>query len=332
MMGRLLFLLFLFHPVVSVRSDIDLNPLPNHSNYENFPGIFTVNHDTMHTDTTELKDLHSKTEVRFPLGYISFADSVILYDPGAMGEGTGDEPDNLYQDPEQALGPPDHKENPHIYFVSLGKGGTLVLQFIDNVLIDGEGPDIHIQFADDDTEEVKVWISQDGETFRYTGKASSYNPNIDISHVTEQGDFFSYIKIRDEVFQGELESPRIGADIDAVGALYTAARFVFSTSSLFQNNLEIRESTESVLSKAIRLIQSLPNPLVLIHVFTDNRGSADLNLIRSQAQADALHYYFFKSLELNHGRYSVIGWGESNPIDLQNQEKNNRVEIFILIE
>jgi len=201
-MGRLLFLIFLFYPVLSTRAKTELKQEHNLPKVENLREVYSETQLSAQSDTSHPENFEKRKTILFPLGDVSFADSVILYDPGAMGQGTGDEPDVQYQHPEKALGLPGDNQNPHAYFVSLGKGGSLVLQFKDNVLIDSEGPDLHIQFAQGDTEEVKVWISKDGQTFRYVSKASAHSPDIDISRVTEQGEFFSYVKIRDENWSG----------------------------------------------------------------------------------------------------------------------------------
>jgi hypothetical protein len=72
----------------------------------------------------------------FPQGNISFADSVVDFSPTVL---SGD-PETPYLGDFNALGLPDYvgdntcASQAECSFVSLGDGGSIVLQFIDNVL------------------------------------------------------------------------------------------------------------------------------------------------------------------------------------------------------
>lgn len=76
--------------------------------------------------------------VRLPFGDISFADSVVFYQPGVPTP----VPQNLF--PEDALGKPDFNEARIKGFVSLGTGGQLVLAFRDNALVNVPGIDLYV--------------------------------------------------------------------------------------------------------------------------------------------------------------------------------------------
>jgi hypothetical protein len=75
----------------------------------------------------------------FPQGEISWADAVVSFTPGnpAAGRST---------DPKAALGKPDYQgtddAQDEATYVSIGHGGELVLEFRDNVLVDGDGQDL----------------------------------------------------------------------------------------------------------------------------------------------------------------------------------------------
>lgn len=159
----------------------------------------------------------------FPAGSISFADAVVSYNPTAGG---GPAPDTLYQDPTQALGPPDslavgfEGENGDNCFTSLGYGGSLTLQFTDNVLT-GDGtpaPDL-VVFEIGDIESVGVEVSRDGIVWTYVGIAGGLTNRIDIDEFgfTPQ-DRLAFVRLTD-MRQGDRNSLTTGADIDAVGAL-----------------------------------------------------------------------------------------------------------------
>ena len=74
--------------------------------------------------------------VEFPEGIASFADSVLSYDPVINGS----QPTEPHRVPENALGIPDYTDdsdctgNATCAFVSLGDGGSITLQFTDNLL------------------------------------------------------------------------------------------------------------------------------------------------------------------------------------------------------
>lgn len=166
----------------------------------------------------------------FPAGSISFADAVVSYNPLAGG---GPQPDALFRDPTQALGAPDSLgvglEGTHDdCFVSLGYGGSLTLQFTDNVLTgDGTGaPDLAI-FEVGDIESVSVEVSRDGLTWISVGTAGGLSNRIDIDAFgfTPQ-DRLTFVRLTD-LRQGDRNSLSTGADIDAVGALSSVPADVY---------------------------------------------------------------------------------------------------------
>ncbi|MCJ7812896.1 hypothetical protein MUP95_06235, partial [bacterium] len=80
----------------------------------------------IHVQPNSLLEIGGR-KYNYPMGDISFVDSVVFYDPGAMGKGTGDEPNPEFQNPDMALGPPDYMINEDSNFVSLGRGGFIIL-------------------------------------------------------------------------------------------------------------------------------------------------------------------------------------------------------------
>jgi len=274
-------------------------------------------------------------EDSFPLGAVSFADSVVFYDPGAMGEGTGDEPALKFQRPEFALGMPDYNSLKDTGYVSLGKGGTLVLKFTDNVLIDGPGPDVRIFLAD--TEDVFVWISKSGDIFIPVGEVSNKNSSIDIHSYAEPGAVYSYIKLRDDPNQGEDKGPSLGADIDAVGAINAGIKIIIPSDKLFEDRTaRFNSDTLSILSGVAEKIRILKHTQVLISAYTDNRGTEDFNMFLSQEQAYAVKNYFMDVENLTDVNYIVIGWGDTKPVASndsdEGRKRNRRVEILIRAE
>jgi hypothetical protein len=101
-----------------------------------------------------------------------FVDRVVAFMPGP-GAGYGEK-----KFPDVVLGPPKGggKLKAGIDVLSLGNGGTIVLEFVDNEVFDGEGPDLlvfenpFLQGKGDDPdlgffELAKVEVSSDGENW-----------------------------------------------------------------------------------------------------------------------------------------------------------------------
>jgi hypothetical protein len=171
----------------------------------------------------------------FPNGSASFADAVVAYNPLAGG---GPQPDANFRDPTQALGAPDSitvgLEGEHDNcFVSLGYGGSLTLQFTDNVLT-GDGtpaPDL-VVFEVGDIESVAVEVSRDGIVWTSVGTVGGLSNRIDIDAFgfTPQ-DRLAFVRLTD-LRQGDRNSLTVGADIDAVGALSSVPADIYTPGGL----------------------------------------------------------------------------------------------------
>jgi hypothetical protein len=160
--------------------------------------------------------------IDFPAGPVSFVDALISYAVGTPS------PTAPHRDPLAALGVPDIAGDfncagdPHCPFVSLGSGGSIVLQFLDNSLT-GSGSsanDLHIFETGPDVEDAFIDISKNGVDWFSIGKILGSTSSIDIDAFGfGQTDFFSFVRITDDPNEGVGTGTRIGADIDAVGAI-----------------------------------------------------------------------------------------------------------------
>jgi OOP family OmpA-OmpF porin len=277
-----------------------------------------------------------KREAPRPREEIFFADSVIHYDPGALGENTGDEPQPPYQKPTSALGLPDYDPDDDSGYVSLGNGGILVLQFTDNLLIDGPGPDLRIYGKDSLFEDILVWVSQDGTIFHPVGKATQENPSLDIAPYVEPGTSFPYIKLRDDPNNGDENDPALGADIDAVSTIHSALQIVIPADQIFHNeSARFQPEAPQLLLPIIEKIDQYGCHQVSINAHTDDRGSADFNLILTQQWAGKIRDLFLDTTDLFTIECQALGWGESKPTspndDEEGRKQNRRIEIFLLI-
>ncbi len=158
----------------------------------------------------------------YALGSISFADSVVRYDPRVGG---GPVPIPGLQVPAEAQGAPNYSgigeplANQGV--VSLGRGGVLVLRFDDNILTgsDDARPDLAV-YEVGNSELVRVEVSADGVNYTSVGSASFNNRFIDLDKYGFNSlSQLYFVRLTDEPNDGATSGDSVGADIDAVGAL-----------------------------------------------------------------------------------------------------------------
>lgn len=168
--------------------------------------------------------------VEFPQGDISFVDAVVSYDPDAGGA----VPSAANSEPTNALGAPEVAGNTSIGacsgtpedcpFVSLGDGGSITLQFIDNFLTgsNDSAHDLWIFEVGPDVEDTFVEISKNGSDWFDIGKVFGTTSGIDIDFFGfDSTDLFSFVRLTDDPNEGGQTGASVGADIDAVGAITT---------------------------------------------------------------------------------------------------------------
>ncbi len=169
--------------------------------------------------------------VEFPAGAVSFADSIISYEPLFGG---GPAPSAANSEPSNALGIPEVPGNTSIGacsgdplacpFVSLGSGGRLTLQFTDNLLTGSDDSDLDLWIFEvgPDVEDTFVEISADGAIWFAVGSVFGTTSGIDIDAFGfDSTDTFGFVRLRDDPDEGSQGGASVGADIDAVGAIST---------------------------------------------------------------------------------------------------------------
>lgn len=162
--------------------------------------------------------------VDFPQGAISFADSVVSY---TLTSGT---PGTPYQGSFNALGIPNYN-NPSCAsqatctFVSLGQGGSLVAQFLDNVLTGSDNADLDLWIFEvgPAVEGTAVDVSSNGTDWFSIGSVGGSISGIDLDAFGYgTGSQFSFVRLTDSNPPGGSASAgSTGADIDAIGAIST---------------------------------------------------------------------------------------------------------------
>jgi hypothetical protein len=155
--------------------------------------------------------------VDFPDGISSFADAVASYDP-VIKSG---QPTVEHRQPATALGAPDYNGSANT-FVSLGDGGSITLEFVDNRLT-GSGDtklDLWVFEIGPDVEDTFVEISKDGSLWSAVGKVAGSTAGVDIDAFGfDRGDLIQFVRLTDDGSRDNQTGVSVGADIDAVGAI-----------------------------------------------------------------------------------------------------------------
>ncbi len=139
----------------------------------------------------------------------AYVDRVVAFTPG--------DPANAeLGDPAAALGPPDFSETALTGFVSLGTGGSITVEFLDNLAYDGPGDDIEL-FGDPANDELwEAEVSSDGAEYRSFGLVSE-RVRLDLAKVGLKSARF--VRLTDDGVGGTGISP--GAELDAIETLQT---------------------------------------------------------------------------------------------------------------
>ena len=168
--------------------------------------------------------------VFFPLGDLSFPDEIVSFQSG--NPAASNEWD---RDPKFTLGPPDYDKSKDVNYTTLGCGGVLTLRFIDNALVDIDGPDLYVFEIGPDVEPTSLAISEDGTKWIEVGAISGGKASVDIHDFAQPGELFHFVRLTD--LKSACRSSWPGADIDAVGAIGSVLQFSLSSSVLFDFNM-----------------------------------------------------------------------------------------------
>jgi len=162
--------------------------------------------------------------VTFSHGDLAFADRVVDYLAASCVR-------DAYDDPEEALGPPDACpaagcdgcNGCDTNAVSLGfrlsvldSRGYLIIEFVDNILIDVAGADLFVYITNN--RPCRVEISSDGFNWIFVGETVGYPGAIDIGPYVGSEDEFRFVRMSD-VPADEDHSECSGPSIDAIGAM-----------------------------------------------------------------------------------------------------------------
>ncbi|MGB5169960.1 MAG: OmpA family protein [Eudoraea sp.] len=282
--------------------------------YKDNPSWFALD------ETTEDTFIDSrKAMVYLPLGNLSFADSVVAFKPGRPSGRT----------PEKGLGPAQGDANVITDCAVLGIEGILTLFFKDNAILDVNGPDIYV-FEIGEIEPTNLEISKDGQEWINVGKIEGGTAFVDIKEYVKPGETFNYIRFTDL----DTQSGQPGADIDAVAAIGGALRLNLDSAVLFETGNHILKEEGLLAIKALaEQMKNLQKGTITVEGHTDDVGSDSTNKTLSQKRAASVAAELKKAINKPAFKWKEIGYGESNPIVLndtdENRAKNRRVEILV---
>jgi OOP family OmpA-OmpF porin len=271
-----------------------------------------------------------RKKIVFPAGDASFADEVVSFDVGKPAPR-----DPKWLAPKTTLGPPDWDPKTSLKIpasISLGCGGTLVVRFVDNALVDVPGPDLYVFEVGPAIEPTDLAISTDGVAWTPVGRIAGGTATVDIAAVAAPGDVFRYAKVTD--LKRACGGPYPGADIDAIGAIGSAITLSFDAAVLFEfDKAVLRPAAQAALTSAAARLATFTGATVSIDGHTDDVGADAYNLKLSKARADAVRAFLAGKPGLGALTITTRGLGETRPLvpndSDANRQKNRRVEIVI---
>ncbi len=271
-------------------------------------------------------DGHGGT-VFFPLGDLSFADEVVAFQSG--NPSAANEKD---RNPASALGIPDYDEAKDVNYTTLGCGGVLTLRFVDNALVDIDGPDLYVFEIGPQVEPTSLAISEDGTKWVEIGAISGGKASVDIHGFVQTGQLFHFVRLTD--LKSGCGGSWPGADIDAVGAIGSVLQFSLSSSVLFDfNKFDLKPEAKEELARIAAEIGKYPGATIVVEGHTDSVGSPGKNQVLSVNRAQAVRD-FLASAGLEKYTFDIRGYGESRPVVANDTDegraKNRRVVIIVL--
>jgi outer membrane protein OmpA-like peptidoglycan-associated protein len=122
-----------------------------------------------------------------------------------------------------------------------------------------------------------------------------------------------------------------GAKVERVGE---GIKITFDSGLLFDvDKSTLRETSQANLIDLARILNKYPDTNILMEGHTDSTGPEDYNLKLSKERAEAVAF-FLAEHEVSSGRFSVKGYGESQPIatndTAEGRQQNRRVDVAIM--
>ncbi len=264
--------------------------------------------------------------IYMPLGDLSFADEVVDFirgDPDAIMEAC---------DSTLALGLPDFAgtaEN----FTSLGCGGSLVVRFVDNALVNIPGPDLFVFEVGKHVETTQLYVSTNGKEWINAGAISGGVTAVDMGDSVKSGEVFHYVKLID--LKTDCKGSWPGADIDAIAAIGSGQQISISNGVLYKiNEFKILPGAKVELDSIANSIKINKPSQIVVEGHTDNTGAEAQNKLLSEKRAIAVKEYLTQKISPLKADIRTVGYGSTQPLAAnetkEGQNKNRRVSIILI--
>ncbi len=280
-------------------------------------------------ETGKLYKIDRYESIYLPLGKISFADKLIEYNVGTPP------PIQKYRDSLQCLHEPDYKNYQTPNFVSLGCGGSLIVEFTDNGFMNLPGDDLYLFEVGPSKEPAKVEISQDGKNWVYAGKIAGGKSAIDLTAVgIDEETVFYFLRITD--LKDLCKSKSAGADLDAIGAINSVIKLTIDADVLFDvAKYDLKENAKQSIDSLKILIEKVDKATILIQGHTDSDGDEISNMVLSENRCNSVKERLLEIFgTTSKYNFEVKAFGESKPRfpndSEENKQQNRRVEITVL--
>lgn len=129
----------------------------------------------------------------------------------------------------------------------------------------------------------------------------------------------------------ELNRDLEGAEIVRVGE---GIKITFKSGILFDvDRSELRPEAKTELTDLAGILKKYDDTIILIEGHTDSTGPEEYNMQLSKRRAESVSH-FLASQAVSPGRFSVIGYGEVQPVatneTTEGRQQNRRVELAIM--
>jgi outer membrane protein OmpA-like peptidoglycan-associated protein len=129
----------------------------------------------------------------------------------------------------------------------------------------------------------------------------------------------------------EMQRDLEGAEVQRIGE---GIKITFDSGILFDiDKSDLRPVSKTNLADLAKILNKYPDTNILIEGHTDSTGTEDHNMILSRERAQSVAFYL-ASLGVNSGRFSTAGYGETQPIAMndtpEGRQKNRRVDIAVI--